>query len=244
MRHLCLLLLAALLGACASQENRDPSGVWINQAAIDAAVQNGSLREALLAYGPVLEWELDMPRRLARLSNGFELAEGALTSNAEEQWRVDFEGDYQETLVLEDASLVQQASPTGPAQRFERSPVIPAANAPAGSHFEQALYTAYMSGTWTVREGPGQGGLVRFHPDGRVDGLSGVERYALCLAGDCASMNGEHDSLWLQQGDQGGPWVFVRDQEQLQIFEARNRAAIDEIPDYAPGPLRWLLEQD
>lgn len=244
MRHLSLLLLASLLNGCAGNSSSDPSGVWINQAAIASAVQNGSLQEALLAHGPTLEWQLDAPRQRAQASNGFELSEGQLSQTTEGQWRVDFDGDYQETLGLEHDQLIQQASATGPEQRFERPTQAVTANAPPGSHFEQALYATYMGGTWTIRQGPGEGGLVLFHPDGRLEGLPGAERYALCLAGDCAAMSGEQDSLWLQLGEQGSPWIFVRVQDRLEIFEALNRAQIDEIPDYAPGARRWLLERD
>ena len=61
MRLLPLLLLAALLSGCASTPNNDPSGTWINQAAIDAARESGRLREALLAYGPVSYTHLTLP---------------------------------------------------------------------------------------------------------------------------------------------------------------------------------------
>ncbi|HLD65999.1 MAG TPA: hypothetical protein VJA19_08140 [Pseudomonas sp.] len=244
MRHLSLLLLASLLGGCAGQASRDPSGIWINQAVIAAAAQGGSLQEALLAHGPTLEWRIDAPHQQAQASNGFELSEGQLSPTTEGQWRVDFDGDYQETLGLAQDQLIQHASATGPEQRFERPTQAARVNAPFGSHFELALYTAYMGGTWTIRQGPGEGGLVRFHPDGRLEGLPGAERYALCLAGDCAAMSGEQDSLWLQLGEQGSPWIFVRDQDRLEIFEAHNRAQIDEMPDYGPGPRHWLLERD
>ena len=72
----------------------------------------------------------------------------------------------------------------------------------------------------------------------------GAERYALCLAGDCAAMTGEHDSLWLQLGQQGAPWLFQRDGDELRIFQAINRATVDEVPDLHPGRLAWLLERD
>ncbi|WP_137886490.1 hypothetical protein [Pseudomonas sp. 2FE] len=241
---LALLLLATWLSGCTSQANRDPSGIWINQAAIDAAAQGGNLREALLAYGPNLEWRIDGPRQLATFSNGFELGEGQLVAEPEARWRVDFYGDYHEQLRLKGDQLLQEESESGPEQRFARPPVQVAADAPPGSSFEQTLYAAYLGGTWTIEQGPGTGGLVQFHPDGKIEGLPGAQRYALCLAGDCAAMSGEHDSLWLQLGEQGNSWIFKRDGEQLEIFEALNRAQIDEMPDYAPGKLRWLLERD
>ena len=80
MRLIALLLCSTLLAGCASKPNNDPSGTWINQAAIDAARESGRLREALLAYGPNLEWHIDPERQQASYSNGFELAEGRLQS--------------------------------------------------------------------------------------------------------------------------------------------------------------------
>ncbi|WP_038817689.1 lipoprotein, partial [Pseudomonas aeruginosa] len=48
MRRVIFLAAAAtLLAGCAG--TADPSGTWINQAAIDAASKDGKLREALLA---------------------------------------------------------------------------------------------------------------------------------------------------------------------------------------------------
>ena len=244
MRHLlCLLVCAAVLSGCASKP-KDPSGIWINQAAIDAAVKGGHLREALLAYGPNLEWSLNSARQQAVFSNGFELADGALSAQANGEWQVSFYGENHETLKPEGDQLLQLASPTWPEQRFMRPKTPLASGAPTGSNFEYSLYEAYLGGTWKIRSGPGQDGLVLFHADGKLEGLPGAERYALCLAGDCAAMSGEYDSLWLQLGKEGNEWVFVRDGDQLQIFEALNRAAPDEIPDLHPGELRWLLERD
>jgi hypothetical protein len=245
MRHLlCLLLCTALLSGCASKAAKDPSGIWINQAAIDAAVKGGHLREALLAYGPNLEWSLNSARQQATFSNGFELGDGSLSPQAEGQWQVSFYGDNHETLQPQGAELLQLASPTWPEQRFVRSKVTVASGAPIGSSFEYSLYEAYLAGTWKIRSGPGEGGLVVFYADGKLEGLPGAERFALCLAGDCAAMSGEYDSLWLQLGKEGNEWIFVRDGDQLQIFAALNRAQPDEMPDLHPGELRWLLERD
>lgn len=244
MRHLlCLLVCAAVLSGCASKP-KDPSGIWINQAAIDAAVKGGHLREALLAYGPNLEWSLNSARQQAVFSNGFELADGALSAQPNGEWQVSFYGDNHETLKQQGDLLLQQASPTWPEQRFVRPKTPVTSGAPTGSSFEYSLYDAYLGGTWKVRSGPGEGGLVLFHADGKLEGLPGAERYALCLAGDCAAMSGDYDSLWLQLGKEGNEWVFVRNGDQLQIFAALNRAQPDEMPDLHPGELRWLLERD
>ncbi|WP_263146010.1 hypothetical protein [Pseudomonas sp. RIT-PI-AD] len=245
MRHcLALLLCSAVLAGCASAP-QDPSGIWINQAAIEAAGSSGKLRESLLAYGPNLEWRLDLPAGRADSSNGFELDEGRLVAEpAKNHWHVDYYGDYRENLRLDGDQLIQDASANLPEQRFSRPAKPAAAGAPPGSSFEQALYGAYLGGTWKIRSGPGEGGLVLFHPDGSLAGLPGADRYALCLAGDCAAMSGEYDSLWLQQGAQGAPWMFTRDGGTLEIFEPINRASHDEMPEYTPGPRRWLLERE
>lgn len=240
---LCLLACLTLLGGCASKP-KDPSGIWINQAAIDAAVDSQHLREALLAYGPNLEWNLNSARQQATFSNGFELADGQLSAQEDGLWQVSFYGEHHEVLKPEGALLIQQASATWPEQRFARPKVKVDATAPAGSSFEYSLYEAFLAGSWKIRSGPGEGGLVIFHADGKLDGLPGAERFALCLAGDCAAMSGEYDSLWLQLGQEGNEWIFVRDGDQLQIFEALNRAQLDEMPDMYPGPERWLLERD
>ena len=240
---LCLLACLTLLGGCASKP-KDPSGIWINQAAIDAAVDSQHLREALLAYGPNLEWNLNSARQQATFSNGFELADGQLSAQADGLWQVSFYGENHEVLKPEGELLIQQASATWPEQRFARPKVKVDAAAPAGSSFEYSLYEAFLAGSWKIRSGTGEGGLVIFHADGKLDGLPGAERFALCLAGDCAAMSGEYDSLWLQLGQEGNEWIFVRDGDQLQIFEALNRAQPDEMPDLHPGPQRWLLERD
>lgn len=242
MRHLLPLLAAALLSGCVGSAN--PDGTWINQSIIEAARQGGPLREALLAYGPNLEWQLDSRQGLATYSNGFEAPQGRLGAGAQRQWRVDYPGEHHEVLTLQGQQLVQQASAQGPEQHFARPAHAAEAGAPIGSSFEWALYDAYLGGEWKIRKGVGEGGLVLFHPDGRLEGLPGAERYALCLAGDCAAMTGEHDSLWLQLGQQGAPWLFQRDGDELRIFQAINRATVDEVPDLHPGRLAWLLERD
>lgn len=241
--YLSLVLAAGLLAGCAGKP-ASPDGIWINQPVIDAAREGGSLREALLAYGPNLEWKVDSTRGLATYSNGFELGEGQLVALEPGHWRVDYHGDFHEQLSLDDDQLLQQASDNSPEQRFSRPQVPAVADAPLGSSFEWALYAAYLGGTWKIREGLGQGGLVLFHPDGSLEGLPGAERYALCLAGDCASMSGDYDSLWLQLGQQGSSWIFERDGDQLRIREALNQAQPDEMPDYRPGKQVWLLERD
>ena len=242
-RLLALTCCLSLLTGCAGQA-ASPDGIWINQPLIDAAREGGPLREALLAYGPNLEWQVDSQRGMATYSNGFELGEGKLVALEPGHWRVDYQGDYHELLSLEGQHMVQQANSNGPEQRFSKPKTAAETGAPVGSSFEAALYQAYLGGTWKIREGLGKGGLALFHPDGRIEGLPGAERYALCLAGDCASMSGENDSLWLQLGQQGSPWLFQRDGEQLRILEAINRAQVDEVPDYHPGQQVWLLERD
>lgn len=245
MRHaLTLSLLAALLGGCASHSPQDYNGIWINQAAIDAASKGTSLRQALQDKGPALEWKVNVAAAQASYSNGFELAEGRLEMNQDGPWNVAFDGGQNESLSLDGKELVQAASPAAAEQHFQRPKTPAAADAPAGTSFEQALYGAYLGGDWKIVEGPGQGGVAHFRANGSLDGLADLDRYALCLAGDCASMSGEFDSLWLERAQQGRPWIFKRAGDQLEIFQAINQAQAGDMPDLRPGSRQWLLERD
>ena len=240
---LALSLLAAVLSGCASHSNRSPDGTWINQAAIDAAAKSENLRQALLANGPNLEWQINTKANQATYSNGFELGEGKITSVANGKVHVDYYNNSDELSVKGD-ELVQAASDVGPEQHFQ-APKDPApAGAPVGASFERALYGAYLGGKWTIVSGDGQGGTVQFMPDGSVQGLPENDRYALCLAGDCAAMSGEYDSMWLEKNEQGNPWIFVRKGKQLEIFQALNKAQETEMPELHPGNRRWLLERN
>ena len=243
-KALALSLLAVFLGGCASEPaNRDISGVWINQAAIDAAAKGGNLREALLAYGPNLEWDIDTKAAQANYTNGFERIEGKLVPEKDGAWKVDFYGSSATMLSLDGDELMQSASDSEPQQPFVRSRLNVGSDAPLGTRFETALKTAYLGGQWRVTSGAGQGNTVSFLPDGRIEGLPGVNAYALCLAGDCASMSGEYDSLWLQQGEAGGAHIFERNGNQLEIFQALDSAQPDEMPQFYPGKREWVLQK-
>lgn len=238
---LFLLLGSALLGGCASSPG-DIAGTWINQPAIDAAAEHGRLREALLAYGPNLEWRFAPQRHTAWASNGVDIAEGHLARSGEDAWRVTFHGDFGESFVLDGDELLQQPSASAPEQRFVARQATDAER--PGQAFEAALYAALLGGDWEIREGAGQAGLVRFHPDGRVEGLPGAEQYALCLSGDCAARSDEHEILWLQNATQGREWLFRLDGDQLSIYLALNQALHTDTPRYRPGRRVWLLERD
>lgn len=241
MRHALPLALAALLlSGCASHKPEDFNGTWINQRAIDAASKGTSLRQAIADNGPVLEWKIDVSKQQATLSNGFEAADGQLLANKND-WQVNFQGGQSEQLSLDGKALVQAPGQLGKEQVFSRA--NPPANTPLGGAFEKALYQAYLGGNWKIVEGPGQGGVAHFRENGSVDGLPGPDRYALCLAGDCATMGGEHDSLWLEREQRGAPWIFKRDGKTLEIFQAVNRSQPDEMPLLAPAARRWVLEK-
>ena len=242
-RALSLSLAALLLGGCASHETVDPTGIWINQNAIDAAAKGCNLRQALLANGPTLEWSLNTQAGQASFSNGFEVGEGKLLTQANGELKVDFYGNGEETLKVDGDELQQAASDSSPQQNFKKSATPVRADATTGTAFEQALYTAYMGGDWKVIEGPGQGSVAHFLPDGRIEGLAGLDRYALCLAGDCAAMSGEYDSMWLEQQQQGAPFIFRRSGGKLEILQAVNSAQDGEMPNLAPGPRRWVLQK-
>jgi len=245
MRHaLALSLAALLLGGCASNPaDRDISGTWINQVAIDAAAKGGPLREALQAYGPNLEWDINTKAGQARYTNGFENVDGKLLGEKSGAWKIDFYGSSGSELKRDGKQLSQSETENESEQVFDRAQVQVPEGAPIGASFERALYTAYMGGSWKVLNGNGEGGTVQFQADGQVIGLPGADRYALCLAGDCASMSGGHDSLWLQLNGQGSPWIFARKGKELEIFQAINSAQQDEQPTYMPGDRKWLLEK-
>ncbi len=239
-----LSLLAALLSGCAGHSNKTPDGTWINQAAIDAAAEGGNLRQSLLAYGPTLEWNINTAAGQATSYNGFELTEGKIAKDPGGSWKVNVYGSASDDLKLKGDELVQSASDSGPEQHFRMPKQAAPAGAPPGSSFERALYTAYLGGKWTIVNGDGQGSVVEFQPDGSVTGLPGNDRYALCLAGDCAAMSGEYDSMWLEKNERGNPWVFVRQGKQLEIFQAVNNAQATEMPDLRPGERHWVLEKN
>lgn len=244
MRHaLALALAAALLGGCASHKPEDYNGIWINQQAIDAAAKGVSLRKALPDNGMPIEWDINVAAAQASYTNGFEIAQGQLKLG-EKQSQVDFGNGYVETLSLDGDELVQAARDSAPEQRLRRARAPAPTGARTGTTFEQALYNAYLGGEWKVLEGPGQGNTVRFGDTGSVEGLPDLDRYALCLAGDCATMSGEHDSLWLERNQQGNPWIFKRNGDQLEILRALNSAQPDEMPQLYPGARQWLLERD
>lgn len=243
-KALALSLLAVFLGGCASNPaDRDISGTWINQVAIDAASKGGPLREALQAYGPNLEWDVNTKAGQARFTNGFENVEGKLLGDKSGAWKVDFYGSSASELKRDGKQLSQAANDNEPAQVFDRALIPVPEGAPIGASFERALYTAYMGGSWKVVNGPGEGNTVQFEADGQVAGLSGADRYALCLAGDCASMSGGNDNMWLQLNGQGNTWIFARKGKELEIFQAVNTAGADEMPSFTPGQRQWLLEK-
>ena len=243
-KALALPLLAILLGGCASNPaDRDISGTWINQVAIDAAAKGGPLREALQAYGPNLEWDVNTKASQARYTNGFENVEGRLLGEKSGAWKVDFYGSSASELKRDGGQLQQAASDNEPEQVFERAQIPVPEGAPIGASFERALYSAYMGGSWKIASGQGEGSTVQFQADGQVSGLPGADRYALCLAGDCASMSSNNDNMWLQLNGQGNAYIFARKGQELEIFQAVNTAQADEMPQYTPGERKWLLEK-
>ncbi|MBK5341306.1 hypothetical protein V9L13_19950 [Pseudomonas sp. RSB 5.4] len=243
-KALALSLLAIFLGGCASDPaDRDISGTWINQVAIDAAAKGGPLREALQAYGPNLEWDVNTKAGQARYTNGFENVEGRLQGEQSGAWKVDFYGSSGSELKRDGGRMKQAATENEPDQLFDRAQIPVPEGAPIGASFERALYSAYLGGSWKIASGDGEGGTVQFQADGQVSGLPGADRYALCLAGDCASMNSDHDSMWLQLNGQGNNWIFARKGKALEIFQAVNSALADEMPQFTPGERKWLLEK-
>ncbi|AZD05263.1 hypothetical protein [Pseudomonas chlororaphis] len=243
-KALALSLCALFLGGCASDPaDRDISGTWINQVAIDAAAKGGPLREALQGYGPNLEWDVNTEASQARYTNGFENVEGKVLAEESGAWKIDFYGSSASELKRDGKQLLQEANDNEPEQVFDRPKDPAPEGAPLGANFERALYSAYLGGEWKIVNGPGEGGTVLFQSNGQVMGLPGADRYALCLAGDCASMSGGYDNLWLQLNGQGNPWIFARNGKQLEIFQPINASQANEVPSLTPGTRQWLLEK-
>lgn len=243
-KALALSLLAVFLGGCASDPaDRDISGTWINQAAIDTAAKGVPLREALQANGPNLEWDVNTKAGQARYTNGFETVEGKVLGEQSGAWKVEIYGSSGTDLKRDGKQLLQVANDNEPEQTFDRAKDPAPEGAPLGASFERALYAAYLGGGWKIVNGPGEGSTVQFQADGAVQGLPGADRYALCLAGDCASMSGGHDTVWLQLNGQGNPWIFTRKGKELEIFQAVNSSQADEVPSFSPGNRQWTLQK-
>lgn len=241
---LALSLSPILLAGCShTSQPADISGLWINQAAIDTAAQGRPLLKVLDANGLNLEWNIDARGGKALFSNAFEAGEGQLRSKAPGVWVVDYDGHGTDELHWDGNQLIQQAKAFFAGQVFRR----PAQPAPEGARwgttFRQALNSAYMGGKWKIIEGQGVGNSVVFHADGSLSGLAQNDRYELCLGGDCATQGAGNDTLSLGKGDVADAWIFVRHGKRMEILNAINHAQPDEIPQLAPGPRQWLLEQ-
>ncbi|MCX2896557.1 hypothetical protein [Pseudomonas mandelii] len=243
MRPLLILGLL-LLGGCTSMPaETDISGIWINQAAIDAAAQGQSLHESLNTHGRNLEWDINTHTGKAQVSSGFEMGEGQLLQKSPNAWTVDYNGYDTDELRLDGKRLTQLGKKYVPQQVFSRSSKTAETNTRWGDTFRNALNAAYMGGQWKIIGGDGTGHIVVFTADGQVSGLPRTDRYELCLDGDCASQGAGNDTLYLGMGELGGSWIFVRKGKQLEIFQAINQSRPDEIPHLALGPRQWLLEK-
>ena len=53
-----------------------------------------------------------------------------------------------------------------------------------------------------------------------------------------------NDSLWLERNQRGAPFIIKRNGNQLEIFQAVNRAQPDEMPMLAAGKRQWLLQHN
>jgi hypothetical protein len=241
MRPLLFLGLL-LLGGCTSMPaETDISGLWINQAAIDAAAQGQSLHESLNTHGRDLEWDINTRTGQAQVSSGFERGEGQLLQKSANAWTVDYNGYGTDELRLDGKRLTQLAKEHVLQQVFSRPTKTATPHAKWAGTFRSALNAAYMGGQWKIIDSHGTGQLVVFTEDGHVSGLPGTDRYELCLDGDCASQGAGNDTLYLGTGARSDTWIFVRKGKQLEIFQALNTAQADEIPQFTPGPRQWLL---
>ena len=237
-------LLAAIVSGCVSQPSgSDIDGIWINQRAIETVAKGLPLLETLRLDGSNLEWDIDGHTGKVIFSNGFETDQGRLLEMRPGVWSVKYNGQHFEHLRLQGQQLIQSANRSRAEKVFEqyKGPVV---KHPQGAGtFRQALYFAYMGGSWKIVDGPGAGNTVRFDEEGEVQGLPGADNYGLCIAGDCASQSNAHDSLWTRQNDRSTTWIFKRMGKKLEILQAVNTAQADEMPSFTPGERKWLLEK-
>ena len=183
-KALALSLLAIFLGGCASDPaDRDISGTWINQVAIDAAAKGGPLREALQAYGPNLEWDVNTKAGQARYTNGFENVEGRLQGEQSGAWKVDFYGSSGSELKRDGGRMKQAATENEPDQLFDRAQIPVPEGAPIGASFERALYSAYLGGSWKIASGDGEG----CEQAQAAAGLRGAHRFSFSCVCDFGS---------------------------------------------------------
>jgi hypothetical protein len=131
-----------------------------------------------------------------------------------------------------DGDELRAINPAGAEQHFVRSEA--ASNAPLGGSFERRCTKPSWAATGRSSRARAKA-PVRFSDTGNVTGLPGVDRFAVCLAGDCATMGGGNDSMWLERNQRGAPWIFKRDGDTLEIFQAVNRAQPDEMPSWLPA---------
>ncbi|WP_347902717.1 hypothetical protein [Pseudomonas purpurea] len=239
MRKLLVLSLLLLGGCIHTSQEADISGIWINQAIIDAA----ALGQPLNIRGSNLEWDINTRTGQAQVSSGFEMGAGQLLQKAPDAWTVDYNGYGADELRFDGKQLTQLAKEHHPQQVFSRPTEAARTGAKWSNTFRRALNSAYMGGQWKIIDGQGNGSSVVFSADGGVSGLPNTDRYELCLDGDCASQGAGNNTLFLGTGDLGGTWIFVRNGKQLEILNAINHSRADEIPQFAPGPRQWLLEK-
>ncbi|MCW1245547.1 hypothetical protein OC610_14105 [Pseudomonas sp. SAICEU22] len=241
MRKMLVFTLFLLAGCSHTPEETDINGIWINQAAIDAAAQGQSLRKTFATHGSNLEWDFDTRTAKAQVTSGFEIGEGQLLQKSPDTWIVDYNGYGTDELRFDGKQLIQLAKEHAPQQVFSRP--AQAAKTDPRHTFRHALNSAYMGGQWKIVDGQGTGNIVVFTADGRVSGLSKTDRYELCLDGDCASQGAGNDTLYLGTEDLGDSWIFVRKGKQLEILQAINLSRPDGVPQLTPGLRRWLLEK-
>lgn len=239
MRALLILSLLLLSSCAPVPPEPDISGLWINQAIIDAA----ALGQPLNTQGSNLEWNIDTHAGKAQVSNGFEMGEGQLLQKSPGAWTVDYNGHGSDELRFDGKHLTQLAQEHAPQQVFSRPTETAKTGERWSNTFRRALNSAYLGGEWKIIDGPGKGGTAVFSADGKVSGLPKTDQYELCLDGDCASQGAGNDTLYLGTGDVGDSWVFVRNGKRMEILQAINLSLPDEIPELTPGPRQWLLEK-
>jgi hypothetical protein len=217
-----------------------PAGTWINQTALDAVRAAQGVRAAAGTFAPATD--------LTFAATGNRVTFG----NQMEQW----EGTWHRTAPrrLEIAGLYNGGSrPPAVAQfsadgrTFKLRPPGGAAGKGARTYsravdFPSALNAALIAGRYRPPASCACGPAVTFRADGTVRGIAGYTHYAVCVAGDCASMT-DADTLTLT-GKAGARVVYYRfEADRLELRSARNTAAADEKPSYVADGLFLRLRR-
>jgi hypothetical protein len=226
----CLLVFVSVsVSALAA----DPAltGTWINQTALDAARAAHGVHVAAAAFSPATELTFAADSNRVTFGNQMEQWVGTWRRTGPRRFEIAglFDGGTRkDPAVLQLAPDNRTFTLRAPG-RAAGERALTFARATTG--FAPALNAAVIAGRYRPPASCACGPAVTFRTDGTVRGITGYTHYAVCVAGDCASMT-DADSLTLS-GKAGTKVVYYRfDGDRLELRSVRNTAAADEKPSY------------